>query len=189
MNHRIGSDDVPRAMATPTSAGTCVVGLGGLFGDDAVGWCVVDRLRALVTSDQHVRIRLETASTPADLLGLVNNQQRLILVDASRGLGAVGRVARLRWPSSQIAGARHGWGHNVTLDDALHILTRLETFPGMCEIWCIEGERFELGRPLSPAVELAAAQVAAEILHGLGELTVREPQGAREYARSLSPFG
>jgi hydrogenase maturation protease len=110
---------------------------------------------------------LEIASTPADLLGIVEKQRRLILVDACRGLGTVGSIVRLRWPSSQIDCTRHGGGHNITLDQALNIAMSLGKLPDVCELWCIEAARFEFGDSLSPAVELAAERVTAEISRSL----------------------
>jgi hydrogenase maturation protease len=141
----------------------CVVGLGGAFGDDRVGWSVIDRLRALMARRRMGHVRLEIAATPADLLGIVRAEQRLIVVDACQGLGAVGTSTRLPWPNPRIHCTRHGWGHHVTLDDTLRIARSLGNLPEQCEIWCIEGTCFEFGQPLQPAVELAAGQVAEAI--------------------------
>ena len=143
---------------------TCVVGLGGAFGDDMVGWCVIKRLRASIAHEIPTGVRLELVSTPADLLGIVEMQMRLILVDACCGLGPAGSIARLTWPSPRIEHLRHAWGHNITLDQAFSIAQSLERNPAVCELWCIEGARFEFGQPLLPEVEAAVAQVTAEIL-------------------------
>jgi hydrogenase maturation protease len=140
-----------------------------VFGDDGVGWRVVDWLRTHAKGEQLADISLETASSPADLLGLLEGQRRLILVDACRGLGTVGGVVRLRWPNSQIVCARHGCGHNITLDQALNVAMSLGKLPEACELWCIEGASFEFGQPLSRDVEAAAQRVAAAILHSLRE--------------------
>ena len=146
---------------------TCVVGLGGMFGDDRVGWCVIDRLRTLVTNRRLASIKLELASTPADLLEIVERQMHLILVDACGGLGAAGNIVRVTWPSQRIEHMRHRWGHNITLDQALNIARSMGNSPAVCELWCIEGARFEFGQPLLPEVDFAASQVAAEILESI----------------------
>jgi hydrogenase maturation protease len=156
---------LPTVPANPAVKRACVVGIGGVFGDDRVGWWVVDRLREF--KERLAGVGLELASTPADLLGFAEKQQRLIVIDACRGLGGVGSIVRLTWPSPRIEHARHAWGHNITLDQALSIAQNMGNLPAVCELWCIEGGRFELGQPLLPEVESSAEQVAAEILNSL----------------------
>jgi hydrogenase maturation protease len=162
MNPLATSDSV-----TPAIASTCIVGLGGLFGDDRVGWNVVERIKSFVIADNSNSIRLTTGGSPADLLGLLGNIRRLIVIDACQGLGSPGKVLRLRWPDPRVQRTRNGCGHNLSLDQVLEIAARLKTLPDVCELWCIEGWQFEFDQPLSAEVESAAAHVASEIVGSL----------------------
>jgi hydrogenase maturation protease len=152
---------------TPAIATTCIVGLGGLFGDDRVGWNVVERIKTLIPVGNGFPIRLTTGGSPTDLLELLGDLRRLIVIDACQGLGIPGTVLRLPWPDPAVQRTRHGCGHNLSLDQILEIAARLKTLPDVCELWCIEGSRFEFEQPLSPEVESAAARVASEIVEFL----------------------
>jgi hydrogenase maturation protease len=152
---------------TPAIASTCIVGLGGLFGDDRVGWDVVKRIKTLIPVGNGFPIRLATGRSPADLLELLGDLRRLIVIDACQGLGIPGTVLCLPWPTPAIEKTRHGCGHNLSLDQVLEIAARLKTLPDVCELWCIEGSLFEFEQPLSPEVELAVARVASEIVESL----------------------
>jgi hydrogenase maturation protease len=155
------------ARITAAITSTCVIGLGGIFGDDHVGWSVVDRIKELLpTGDVH-SIRLAIGGSPADLLGMLGNLQRLIVIDACQGLGIPGTTLRLRWPTPTVQCARHCCGHNLSLDQVLEIAACVHTLPDLCELWCIEGSRFEFEQPLSAEVEVAAARVASEVLQSL----------------------
>ena len=155
--------------ALPTSptkaATTCVVGLGGLFGDDRVGWRVIELLGELAATWPDSGIRLLTAASPADLLGIATDGDRLVMIDACQGLGRPGETVRLRWPDARLEGARHSCGHNVTLSHALEIVTGLRRIPKVCEVWCVEAQQFGFEQPLSPEVESAAKRLAAELFH------------------------
>lgn len=152
---------------TPAIASTCIVGLGGMFGDDRVGWNVVERIKTLIPVGDSFPIRLATGGSPADLLGLLGNIRRLIVIDACQGLGIPGKVLRLCWPDPAVQRTRHGCGHNLSLEQVLEVAARLETLPDLCELWCIEGSRFEFEQPLSPEVESAAAHVASQIVESI----------------------
>jgi hydrogenase maturation protease len=140
----------------------CVVGLGGDFGDDRVGWRVIERLHESLAGSAP-QIELKRLSDPAGLLGLMQGQQMLIVVDACQGLSSPGSIFSARWPDFPLARTRHQFGHHVTIDVALSLAANLGTLPATCDLWCIEGRCFEFGQPLSPEVELAADSVAAEI--------------------------
>jgi hydrogenase maturation protease len=145
------------------AGGTCIVGLGGDFGDDRLGWWVVDRLAAAITNPYAPDVRLVGASNPADLFAMMEGIHELIVIDACQGLGEAGEVLRLVWPTKQIAKLRHPFGHNITLEEVFDLATRLGQLPDVCEVWCIEGGQFGFGQSLSPEVEAAGRRVVSEI--------------------------
>lgn len=152
---------------TPASVSTCIVGLGGTFGDDRVGWNIVERIKTLIPVSDGLPLRLATGGSPSDLLEQLGDLRRLIVIDACQGLSIPGTVLCLIWPTPAIEKTRHGCGHNLSLGQVLEIAARLKTLPEICELWCIEGSRFEFEQPLSAEVESAAARVASQIVESL----------------------
>lgn len=150
-------DSLP-TMKAIAPGGRCVVGLGGDFGDDRLGWWIVDRLRAVVRGS----VRLVRAGNPVDLLGLLDGVRELIVIDACQGLGATGEVLRLTWPTAQLEKLRRPLGHNITLDTVFDLAERLGQLPDRCEIWCVEGGQFGFGQTLSPEVAVAAQRLLSE---------------------------
>lgn len=142
----------------------CVVGLGSPFGDDRLGWWVVERLQASCEQRAAAAPRLVIASTPVAVLEAMPETSDLVIVDACQGLGSTGEIVRLRWPAKPITGLRHRIGHNLALDEVLGLAASLGQLPAVCEVWCVEGCQFQFNRPLSPEVEAAGARIAAELL-------------------------
>jgi len=141
----------------------CVVGLGSECGDDRAGWQVVERLAQFLAGAPNSQVRLVRAVKPADLVDLIEPGDRLIVIDACQGAGSAGSYLRLIWPSDRLPNVRPGCGHNVSLADALKLAAALGNLSRPCEIWCLEGRRFEWEEPLSPEVFQAVTEVAAEI--------------------------
>ena len=152
----------------PKTMLTCIVGLGGQCGDDYAGWHVVESLRALLGPRDNVRLLI--AAMPTDLLQLPRECSRLVIIDACTGLGAPGQTLRQSWPAAPVVQARYGFGHNLSLSQALELAASLGQLPADCEVWCVEGRRFSFGEPLSAEVaaacERVADQISAELLLG-----------------------
>ncbi len=153
-------------MSLPTgSAHTVIVGCGNLIrGDDAAGPVLV---RLLADRDLPEGVRLIDAGTAGMDVGFaLRGAQRAIVVDASRvGVdpGTVHRVpgehlTDLRPPESNL--------HRFRWDQALGFAQWLlkDEYPPEVTVWLVEGESFEAGEPLTPAVQAAVERVADAIV-------------------------
>jgi hydrogenase maturation protease len=141
---------------------TYIIGLGSPYGDDQVGWRVIDLLRARLGTDDGTR-KLAKVSTPSNLLDLLEGGERLVLIDACQGLGPPGKTRCLGWPDSQIRQLRSAAGHLLSLHDAIKLAEAIGRSPTSCEVWCIEGVQFEVDAPMSESVIVAAEKVALEV--------------------------
>jgi hydrogenase maturation protease len=136
-----------------------VIGLGNAFrGDDAAGLEVARRLGARSFEGE-----------PVSLIDEWRDVDRLVLVDAMQsgaGAGAIRVVAahaealpaELRRPSTHLMGAA----------EAIELARTLGFLPQETYVYAIEGERFDAGSGLSPAVTAAVGRVVElieEVLH------------------------
>jgi hydrogenase maturation protease len=148
---------------------TLVVGIGSSHGDDQLGWHVAEQLAAVLDrSDVTVR----RALSPADILGWLDNAERLIVCDACQNLGAPGRVHHWRWPDEQLSQLRFAGSHDLGISAALSLADRLGLLPADTSIWCAEGSAFGIGRPMSPAVQAAVAELVECIQNELTRTNV-----------------
>lgn len=128
-----------------------MIGLGNAFrGDDAAGLEVARRLGARTFEGE-----------PVSLIEEWRDVDRLVLVDAMQsgaGAGAIRVVAahdeplppELRRPSTHLMGAA----------EAIELARTLGRLPQETYVYAIEGERFDAGSGLSPAVAAAVGRVA-----------------------------
>jgi hydrogenase maturation protease len=141
---------------------TYIIGLGSPYGDDQVGWRVIDLLCEQLGTEDGTR-NFAKAATPAHLLDLLEGGERLVLIDACQGLGPPGKFRCLTWPDSQIRQLRSAAGHLLSLHDAIQLAQAIGKSPTSCEVWCIEGVQFEVDAPMSAPVIVAAEKVALEL--------------------------
>jgi len=141
---------------------TVVIGVGNPYRrDDGVGPAVIVRLRELVPAG----VRLEESDgEPSQLLELWSGADVAVVVDAVRTAeGRPGRIHRLeldgagpvRSPASS---------HRVDLGDAVALARVVDRMPATLVLYGIEVVDTSFGPALTPAVEAAADEVAAEIL-------------------------
>lgn len=141
-----------------------VIGLGSPFGDDAVGWWVIDQLRARLPSGGGVEF-LALDRPGAGLLSFLQGVEAVILIDAVRGGQPPGTVYRLTPEEAERLPAglsSHGFG----LAEALRLARALRVRPARLEIHGIELGKLT-GEGLSPAVEAAAKRLADRLLSQL----------------------
>lgn len=140
-----------------------VIGVGNDYRrDDAVGLIVARRLRARLAGNVTV---LEESGEGTALIAAWQGADVVILVDALHSSAAPGTVRRLE--ASGLAGYEHLFPvstHAVSVVDAIELARALGALPPRLIIYGIEGENFEVGVGLSPAVEKAARQVEEAVL-------------------------
>ncbi len=151
-------------MLEPPATDTLVVGCGNLLrGDDAAGPVLV---RVLADRDLPAGVRLVDGGTAGmDVAFAMRGARRVILVDASQVGVEPGVVHRV--PGSELVDLSPPEGnlHRFTWDQALGFAQWLlkDEYPDDVTVYLVEGATFDVGAPLSPAVEAAVARIADAI--------------------------
>lgn len=151
-------------MYTPPPTTTLVVGCGNLLrGDDAAGPVLV-RLLAERGLPSGVRL-IDGGTAGMDVAFAMRGCQRVVVVDASAVGVEPGTVHRV--PGEELTDLRPPEGnlHRFRWDQALGFAQWLlkDDYPQDITVWLIEGESFEVGAPLTPAVQASVERVAREI--------------------------
>jgi hydrogenase maturation protease len=146
-----------------------VMGIGNPDrGDDGVGPAVVGRLRNRVPTGVSVLER------GGDALALLDNWEgfsTVILVDAVAPISEPGRVHRLDLaqnplPLNFAPCSTHAFG----LAETVELARSLRKLPSSLGAYLVEGEQFETGAQLSPAIGKAVDEVAERILAEIAAL-------------------
>jgi hydrogenase maturation protease len=127
-------------------------------GDDAAGPELARRLRergAPLEAVEHER-------EPSDLIELWDGAALAFVVDAVVSGGRPGRVHRLEVGPDPLpaAHAATASSHAFGLREVVELARTLGRLPERLVVYGIEGESFEAGTPLSPAVSAAVDEVA-----------------------------
>lgn len=138
-----------------------VVGCGNLYaGDDAAGPLVIQRLAALKLP-ANVECR-DVGTSGIDAALAFQGAEDVIIVDACRSGRTPGSIVELgqeelaAWAESAPPNF-----HTLRWDQAVAVGRRLwNAMPRRLTIFLIEGETFELGAPLTPAVSRAVGDLA-----------------------------
>ena len=158
-----------------------VAGVGSYHGDDQVGWLASQALADCIDSDA---ASIRTASSPLELADwLAEEFDRLIVIDACRGLGAPGKLRRIAWPSDALLQTHWLGSHDLPLPAVLELSAVLNRLPPDVVIWAVEAARKQPCEGLSPEVSaslpLLIQQVAADVLSGWSHdpATTSQPPG------------
>jgi hydrogenase maturation protease len=138
---------------------TVVVGVGSPFGDDQAGW----RLVEILQRRPNVPARLKKVGEATQLIDELDGCNKLIIVDACRGVCKMGAVTRLVWPDSRIAKRHSNSTHGVGVCEALQLAERLGRLPAEVEIYGIEVGHCEPGREICFEVLRAVSELEAVI--------------------------
>ncbi len=149
-------------MANATGHDTLYIGLGNPYRqDDGVGTYVV---RALAADP---RPGMQTAIDIGDSLQLLSRMQgyrSVMLIDAMKAGTSPGLLQRFdghgnRWRDAAFAVSSHVLG----LGEAIDLGRRLQNLPPDLTILGIEGQQFDFGIGLSPAVRACADTLISEL--------------------------
>lgn len=156
-------------MFSPPRTDTLIVGCGNLLrGDDAAGPVLV-RMLAEQGTPPGVRL-IDGGTAGMDVAFAMRGCRRVVVVDASAIGVPPGTVHRV--PGDELTDLRPPEGnlHRFKWDQALGFAQWLlkEDYPDEVTVWLIEGESFEIGSPLTPAVQASVEQVVRDILAELG---------------------
>lgn len=155
---------------TPAPTEVLVVGCGNLLrGDDAAGPVLV---RMLAGRDLPSGVRLVDGGTAGmDIAFAMRGVPKVIVVDASRVGVEPGTVHRV--PGAALTDLQPPQGnlHSFRWDQALGFATWLlkDEYPDDITVWLVEGESFEPGAPLTPAVQASVERIADSIVEDVTE--------------------
>jgi hydrogenase maturation protease len=145
---------------------TVVAGVGSPFGDNQAGWRLVEMLERR----PEVPARLIKVHEARQLVDALDGCDKLIIVDACRGVCRIGAVTRLVWPDPRIARRHSHFTHGVNVYDALRLAEQLGRLPADVELYGIEVDECEPGRAMCFEVMQIVAELEAVIFAELGEL-------------------
>jgi hydrogenase maturation protease len=150
-------------------------------GDDGFGLAVAARLRGRVPAGVHVIER------SGDVLALIeewNGYSAVIVVDAAAPIGRPGRIHRLDLAGRPLPnGLARGSTHAFGVAEAVELARSVNRLPRHLVTYLVEGERFDIGASLSPAVAEAVDTVVNRILAECCLITATRPaEGAAEHA-------
>ena len=132
-----------------------MIGVGNAArGDDAAGLLAARAVGGI-----------ELEGDPSALLELFDGLDAAVVVDAVRSGAAAGTVRRFDAAAGPLpATLRSSTStHLVGIADAIELARVLGRLPGVLVVYAIEGERFDLGAPVSPAVAAALERVVADL--------------------------
>ena len=135
-----------------------IIGLGSPFGDDRVGWRVIEALRGRLPDS----VDLQALDRPgAALINWMADVGHLVLVDALSSGARPGDLVSLD-PVDLMAGPGRLSSHELALADTLRVARSLGCLPQRIDIHGIEIGQID-AEALSPAAEAAATRLADRI--------------------------
>lgn len=144
------------------TARTLIAGIGSDFGDDRLGFNVVERLTGSLPS-----CVLRAFRSPLDLLDHLSDIEALHLVDACRGADLPGKVLRFDWPDAMLKSVQFGGSHDFDLVSTLRLAESLRLLPRTVTIWSIASGEPNTGirlNPDPPLTEQALTERLIELL-------------------------
>jgi hydrogenase maturation protease len=162
-----------------------VLGIGNiLLRDEGVGVRVIERL-AGEPLPPNVEV-IDGGTAGADLVDLIANRRRLIVVDAVQAGAAPGAVLRLR-PEDLIPDETGLVSlHQVGLLESLDMAARLGCAPEDVRIFGVQPGDLSPGLALSAEVAAAVPRVVALVMEELSNLNREIPNDASIVARGLA---
>jgi len=149
-----------------------IIGIGSPSGDDQAGWLTVDALRAFEVGDDD-DVSINKLDRPgANLISLLENVSRVILIDAMQSNGPIGRIQRFDqkdWPDYSQGLSSHSFG----VLDALSLARELGSLPPRLDLYGIEIGSASPGDQVGGEIQAAARELARRIAADLAA-TIRQ---------------
>lgn len=146
---------------------TLVLGLGNiLLQDEGAGVRVVERLQAEYVFPNDVTV-LDGGTLGLDLLHVLEESERAVVVDAVRSDKEPGALVRLRNAEIPAFLGPKVSPHQVGLQDLLGLAQLRGHLPGEVILLGVQAGRLEPGLDLSPAIAAQVEPLAAHVLEEL----------------------
>lgn len=148
---------------------TLIAGIGSPFGDDRLGWDVVEKLAGLFP--EHT---FKTLRKPIDLLDHLSDVERLHLIDAGRGDDSPGTIRRFDRPFDSLNDYRFSGTHDIDLVSALRLAESFSSLPLKVTIWCITASptradpTFERSPTTAASIDELVGRIGAELKVEMG---------------------
>ena len=160
-----------------------VLGVGNiLYTDDGAGIRVVEKLEAEYEFSDNVII-VDGGVLGINLLGVISNAGKLIVVDTVLNNGAPGDLHRLNHEQIPNRILAKNSLHQVDLIEALPLCSTLDHVPRTTIIGIEPGDLNTLGEVLTPEVDAGLENLAAEVLEEISA------QGGTWAAKQGGPSG
>jgi len=145
---------------------TIVIGIGNEYrGDDAAGRLVARQMNGDTPPDVKV---CECSGESATLMETWQGFDRVYLVDAVESRQPPGSIHRIAAHEQELPrDFFHTSTHAFSLAEAIELARALDQLPEQVFVYGIEGQWFEAGQKLTPAVKEAIPQVAEKIIEEL----------------------
>jgi hydrogenase maturation protease len=144
-----------------------VLGLGNaVMGDDAFGGRVITELLRLYEVPAEVKI-VDGGTLGLDLLPMLEDIERLLVVDALEMGGAPGEIFRLHGEEVPRAFAHKLSVHQMGLQDLLAVAELCGHLPPELVVWGVQPATIEPGMDLSPSVDAALSPVVVKVAEEL----------------------
>jgi hydrogenase maturation protease len=142
-----------------TDLSTIVIGIGNEYRrDDSAGLWVARQVKEMDLLDVRV---LEASGEGTTLMEMWKGFGSVVLVDAVHSGSEPGTIHELDAHGRSIpTGFFHYSTHAFSVAEAIELARALDQLPPRLLIYGIEGEQFEAGAGLSPAVQAAVPEVA-----------------------------
>lgn len=147
-------------------------------GDDGAGRILARLLRDRAPAGVEI---VEHDGEATSMLELLEGRRAAVIVDACRSGRPAGTVERFDLNEAPLPAAGFGLStHGLGVDVALELARSLGKLPSFCVVYAIEGQSFETGATLSPAVAAAVHDIASKIV-----LDLTSCQGSASCTRHL----
>lgn len=147
----------------PTYRGVVIAGFGSPHGDDQAGWLLVERLKRR----GGLRAKMVAIREATELLEMLDDCGKLMIVDACRSGGRAGTVMRLQWPDPRIEQHHSHSTHGLGVWSTLRLAEQLGRLPSETYVYGIEiaNETFhhDVTREVLAAVEKLEAIIATDL--------------------------
>lgn len=164
----------------PSEQALLIIGIGSPFGDDRVGWEVIEQLQRMTLPSGVQLLSLDRPGV--ELIERMQGHARVILIDAVHSEDHPPGTC-LELTSGPLRRHDNASTHGFGLAETLRLGQSLNALPPRLQLYgiCIRPLQSAPGAMLSPAVEAAAAQLARQLVlqtHPSGTYTM-EPSCSR----------
>jgi hydrogenase maturation protease len=162
--------------ADSTAGDVKVIGVGNSWRcDDAAGLVAARRIRDLAPGGVVVT---EFEGEPIALLDVWEGMTEVLVIDAVSSGAAPGTIHRVDTQTQVLPALAGPSTHTLSLAEAIELARALDRLPPRLIVYGIEGDRFEAGGELTPAVESAIDEAVAAVIDELTTPTSKSSPGS-----------